>query len=105
MIESFSEDVKALDPLTNQIVNEKINFESKPEPASLYDDEEDNGEILKIGESIQLNLGESLDPKPEKIDNEEITPIDLNELSIKEEINNAPPKNDIIDLNIEEIRL
>tara|TARA_B100000900_G_scaffold405884_1_gene416096 strand:+ start:1279 stop:2283 length:1005 start_codon:yes stop_codon:yes gene_type:complete len=102
---SFSENVKTLDPLTNEIENEKINFESKPEPASLYDDEEDDEEILKIGESIQLNLGESLDPKPEKIENEEITPIDLNELSVKEETNEAPPKNDVIDLNIEEIRL
>ena len=103
---SFSENVSALDPTTNQIENERINFESKPEPASLYDDDDDDhDEILKIGESVQLNLGDSLDPKPEKIEGEDLTQIDLNALSIEEETNNAPPKNDVIDLNIEEIRL
>ena len=102
---SFSEDVKALDPNTNQIENEKINFEAKPEPSSLFDDEDDD-EVLKIGESIQLNLGESIEPKaqePEKV--EDITPIDLNQISFDDEISKAPPKNDVIDLNIEELQL
>ena len=101
---SFSENVKAFNMDTNEVQDEKINFESKEEPSSLFDDSEQE-ELIHIGESIDLKIGEEIIPKKEKIENEEITPIDLNALSIKEETNNAPPKEDIIDLNIEEIRL
>ena len=57
----------------------------------LYDYE---NEKLNIGESIQLNLGEDLEPKNSMV------PIDLG----VEDLDQIP-KEDIIDLGVEELKL
>ena len=87
---------------SNNIESEKINFESKPEPQSSYDDDDDDDdnddddfkESLNIGTNIKLNVDEILDNN----DNDKIEEIDLNITPIKE-------KNDVIDLNVEELEL
>ena len=91
----FEEKVEKYDPVNNEKTNEIINFEPKEEPRSMYDDEEeDDYEKLNIGESIQLNLGEELEPK------KDVTPIDLGVEDLE-----LIPKNDIIDLGVEELKL
>ena len=90
---SFEQQVEKYDPVNDEKTNEVINFESKEEPRSLYDDEDDddNYDKLTIGDSIDLNLGEevSLDSKN--------TSFDLGVENIVEK--------DEIDLGVEEIKL
>ena len=88
---SFEQQVEKYDPVNDEKTNEVINFESKEEPRSLYDDEDDDYNKLTIGDSIDLNLGEdvSLDSKNESFD-----------LGVE----NIVEKDDI-DLGVEEIKL
>ena len=91
----FEESVEKYDPVNNEKTNEVINFEPKEEPHSMYDDDDDyENEKLNIGESIQLNLGEDLEPKNSMV------PIDLG----VEDLDQIP-KEDIIDLGVEELKL
>ena len=88
---SFEEKVEKYDPINDEKTNEVINFEPKQEPKSFYDDDEDDFEKLTIGDSIQLNLGDNLDPEPKP------ESIDLGVQHIG--------GNDEIDLGVEEIKL
>lgn len=101
----FENKVERYDPINEEKNSEPINFESKPEPASLYDDEDDENESITIGESINMKFDEennsnSNEPSP----GNDIVPIDLNILPI-EDTPPPEPKKDVIDLGIEEIKL
>jgi hypothetical protein len=98
---SFGEKVETFDPVNKETTQEAVNFEPKEEPRSLYDDEDDDFEPLTIGESVSLNLGEDLEkPTPPEPPIDEMIPIDLNAVDLEEP---SQPKNDIIDLGIEEL--
>tara|TARA_B100000424_G_C22868380_1_gene462481 strand:- start:202 stop:1092 length:891 start_codon:yes stop_codon:yes gene_type:complete len=107
---SFKENVEKFDPVNNEITNEKVNFESKPDLNSTYDNAEedyddDDNEILTIGEPINnINIDKDLEnPILENYKSEEISSVDLDTLPIE---NDAPEnKNNVIDLNIEEIKI
>jgi hypothetical protein len=98
---SFKPNVETYD--SGEKKSEPINFESKSEPGYLFEDEEDDDTPLKIGEPIQLNLGESFDIPNEEKKTNELTSVDLNALPFEDKVDDV--KNDIIDLNVEEIRL
>ena len=95
---SFSENVETYDPVSNQISNEPM----KEEPLASTDeyDDEDEGEILNIGEPISLSFDEELE-KPK----EENEIINLDFESIEDEPPIPPPKNDIIDLGATDLDL
>uniref|UniRef100_A0A6C0KLE2 Uncharacterized protein n=1 Tax=viral metagenome TaxID=1070528 RepID=A0A6C0KLE2_9ZZZZ len=99
---TFNQNVEKFDPVNGVKSQENINFEPKPEPESSSfdsDDEYDENESIKIGETLNMTFGEEKENKP-SVQND-IVPIDLNELALEEE----SPKKDIIDLGIEEIKL
>ncbi len=99
---SFNNTIDKFDPVNNEVVKENINFESKPEPTYLGDDDDDdNDEKITIGEPITLNIDD--DNTKENKPSNEMVPIDLNTLSFDEPTNDV--KNEIIDLGIEEIKL
>lgn len=103
---SFNQNVEKYDPVNNEKETQRINFEPKEEIQSIYEDEdEDNyndNEKITIGETLNMKFGEkNTDTQPPSI--EELTSIDLNDLPIENE--EPEIKNDIIDLNIEEIKL
>lgn len=98
---SFGENVEKFDPVNEETTQEAVNFEPNAEPRSLYDDDGDDYEPLTIGESVSLQLGEDLEkPTPPGPPQDELIPIDLNAVELDEP---SPPKNDIIDLGIEEL--
>ena len=100
---SFDQKVEKYDPINDVKTEENINFESKPEPEYLDEDEEDN-EVLTIGENLNMTFGNDEENKP-PIQNE-ILPIDLNDFSLENaEETPEPKKSDVIDLGIEEIKL
>lgn len=98
---SFDTDVEKFDPVTDKTTKEEINFEAKEEPTSLYEDDEDDYEKLTIGDSISLDIGEDLEKSQIVEHEQELIPIDLNDVAIDE---HPDPKNDIIDLGVEEIK-
>ena len=102
----FENKVERYDPVNEEKSEENINFFPKPEPESLYDDDDDDGmeDTLTIGESIQLDLGESLDQDNNK-ENNEIVPVSLDSFQFDEPVTPKAPKDDVIDLGIEEIKL
>ena len=100
---NFEEKVEKYNPITEEKVKENINFEPKPEPEPINDYlDDDDDEKITIGESIKLDLGETTLDKKE---DHSLTPISLDTLEIVEEPKKEEPKNDIIDLGIEEIKL
>jgi len=103
---SFNQNVEKYDPVNNEKETQGINFEPKEEIQSMYEDEDednyDDNEKITIGETLNMKFGEeNTDTQPPS--SEELTSIDLNELPIENE--EPQIKNDIIDLNIEEIKL
>ena len=102
---AFENKVEKYDPVNEEKSEENINFLPKPEPESMYDDYDDEiDETLTIGESIQLNLGESLD-KNVASENNDIVPIELDSFNFDEPVVAKEPNEDVIDLGIEEIKL
>ena len=99
----FDNNVEKYDPINEEKKSELINFESKPEPASLYDDDDDDNESITIGEYINLKFGEENNSSSIEPSND-IVPIDLNILPI-EDTPPPEPKKDVIDLGIEEIKI
>ena len=100
---SFNQNVEKYDPVNNEKETQGINFEPKEEIQSMYEDEDDDNEKITIGETLNMNFGEENTKLPQPPSIEELTSIDLNDLPIENE--EPEIKNDIIDLNIEEIKL
>ena len=102
----FENTVEKYDPVNEEKTEETINFEAKPEPEPMDEvDEEDEGEErLTIGETIEMDLGEDIEPKKESsID--EIVPVELNSFEFDEPLPSTAPMADVIDLGVEEIKL
>tara|TARA_B100001287_G_C22436843_1_gene414072 strand:- start:185 stop:685 length:501 start_codon:yes stop_codon:yes gene_type:complete len=100
---SFSENVETYDPVNNEISNEPMKDEPSVSESNYYDDEDD-GEVLNIGEPISLSFDEELD-KPKPVENEIIN---LDFESIEDETPaQLPvlPKDDIIDLGATDLDL
>tara|TARA_A100001015_G_scaffold304795_1_gene396572 strand:+ start:1208 stop:2218 length:1011 start_codon:yes stop_codon:yes gene_type:complete len=106
----FENVVEKYDPVNEEKTQETINFEAKPEPEpeSMSDDidenENENEERLTIGDTIQMELGEDLEPKKEpRVD--EIVPVELDSFGFDEPTPPSAPIEDVIDLGVEEIKL
>ena len=96
---SFDQDVEKYDPVNEEKTSQPINFESKEEPKTLYDDDEDT-EIISIGDSINMNLGEELLNQP-NVSYEKESNIVLDVEDLENEVN----KEEVIDLGVEELTL
>ena len=94
----FNKEVEKYDPVNNETKNEHINFEAKEEPTMRFDEEDDYDDEapLTIGEPVSLDLDNNVEQVGES---NEIIPIELNALPLPE------PKEDMIDLGVEEIKL
>ena len=98
---SFSENVETYDPVNNEISNEPMKNEPPIHENNYYDEEDD--EILNIGEPISLSFDEELDkPKPEE---NEIINLDFENIEDDSQLPPPPPKNDIIDLGATDLDL
>ena len=95
---SFEQDVEKYDPVNEEKTSQPINFESKEEPKTLYDEDEDT-EIISIGDSINMNLGEVLLNPPVTNEKESNIILDV------EDLDNEVKKEDVIDLGVEELTL
>jgi len=95
---SFDQDVEKYDPVNEEKTSQPINFESKEEPKTLYDEDEDT-EIISIGDSINMNLGEVLLNPPVTNEKESNIILDV------EDLDNEVKKEDVIDLGVEELTL
>jgi hypothetical protein len=94
---NFNKDVEKYDPVNDETINEQINFEAKEEPTMRFDEDDYDDEApLTIGEPVSLDLDNNVEQVGES---NEIIPIELNALSLPE------PKEDMIDLGVEEIKL
>ncbi len=96
---SFDQDVEKYDPVNEEKTSQPINFESKEEPKTLYDDDEDT-EIISIGDSINMNLGEELlNPPNVSYEKESNIVLDV------EDLDNEVKKEEVIDLGVEQLTL
>ena len=95
---NFNQEVEKYDPVNDQTINEQINFEAKEVPTMRFEEEDDYDDEapLTIGEPVSLNLDNHVE---EVRESNEMIPIELNALPLPE------PKEDVINLGVEEIKL
>ena len=68
------------------------------------ENENEDEERLTIGDTIQMDLGEDLEPKKEPLVND-IVPVELDSFGFDEPAPPSAPMEDVIDLGVEEIKL